>query len=122
MPRAARYLGPRGLRPPHHAQSTETAYSFHKNHTNIHIHPYIQSQIYTYTPYLLHRPVGPLLDSLMAVRVPHPIIKCLGRPLQHRVINLEDSALKVLVRSVEDFEVPASLAGQDIHGPFAGDE
>jgi hypothetical protein len=30
--------------------------------------------------------------------------------------------LKAFVRLVEDLEVPASLAGQGIHGPLAGDE
>jgi hypothetical protein len=37
-----------GLRPLHHAPSTEITHSFN-NHTNIHIYPHIQSQIYTYT-------------------------------------------------------------------------
>jgi hypothetical protein len=72
--------------------------------------------------YLIHRPVGPLPDSLTVVRAPHPILKRPSRPLQHRVLNLEDSALEVFVRSVEDFEVPTSLMGQGIHGPFAGDK
>jgi hypothetical protein len=121
-PRAVSYPSPRGLRPPHHAPSTKIAYSFNKNHTNTHIYPHTQSQIYTYTTYLIHRPIGPLPDSLTSVRAPHPIVKRPGRPLQHRVLNLEDFALEVLVRSVEDFEVPTSLVGQGIHGPFASDE
>jgi hypothetical protein len=58
----------------------------------------------------------------MVMRAPHPIVKRPSRPLQHRVLNLEDFALEVFVRSVEDFEVPASLAGQGTHGPFAGDK
>jgi hypothetical protein len=47
-PWAMCYPDPRGLRPLHHAPSTEITHSFN-NHTNIHIYPHIQSQIYTYT-------------------------------------------------------------------------
>ena len=72
--------------------------------------------------YLIHRPVGPLPDSLSAVRAPHPIEKRPSRPLQHWVLDLEDPALEAFVRLVEDFEVLAPLTGQGIHGPLAGDE
>jgi hypothetical protein len=72
--------------------------------------------------YLIHRPVGPLPNSLSAVRAPHPIKKCPSRTLQHRVLDLEDSELEAFVRLVEDLKVPASLTGQGIHGPLAVDE
>jgi hypothetical protein len=48
-------------------------------------------------PYLIHRPVEPLPDSLTTVRAPHPIEKCPGRSLQHWVLDLEDSALEAFV-------------------------
>jgi hypothetical protein len=73
-------------------------------------------------PYLIHRPIRPLLDSLSAVRAPHPVEKRPSRPLQNRVLDLEDSALEAFVRLVEDLEVPASLEGQGIHGLLTGDE
>jgi hypothetical protein len=72
--------------------------------------------------YLIQRPVRPLPDSLSAVRAPHPIEKCPNRPLQNRVLNLEDFTLEAFVRLVEDLEMPTSLAGQGIHGPLTGDE
>jgi hypothetical protein len=72
--------------------------------------------------YLIHRPVRPLPDSLSTVRAPHPIKKCPSRPLQHRVLDLEDFTLEAFVRLVEGLEVPTPLAGQGIHGPIAGDE
>jgi hypothetical protein len=56
------------------------------------------------------------------VRAPHPIEKRPSRSLQHRVLDLEDSALEAFIRLVEDLEVLAPLAGQGIHGPLAGDE
>jgi hypothetical protein len=78
--------------------STSSSCAIYRNSILIqqkpHIYPYIQSKK---TPYLLHRPVGPLPDSLTAVRGPHSIIKCLGQPLLHRVLNLEDSVLEVFV-------------------------
>jgi hypothetical protein len=73
-------------------------------------------------PYLIQRPVRPLPDSLSAVWAPHPIEKCPSRPLQNRVLDLEDFALEAFIRLVEDLKVPASLVGQGIRGPLTGDE
>jgi hypothetical protein len=72
--------------------------------------------------YLIHRPVGPLPDSLSAMRAPHSIKKRPSQLLQHRVLDQEDFALEAFVRLVEGLEVPAPLTGQGIHGPLAGDE
>jgi hypothetical protein len=72
--------------------------------------------------YLIHCPVGPLPDRLLTVRAPHPVEERPRRPLQNRVLDLEDFAFEAFVRLVEDLEMPAPLAGQSIHGPLAGDE
>jgi hypothetical protein len=56
------------------------------------------------------------------MRTPHPIEERPRRLLKHRVFNLEDFSFKVLVRLVEDLEMPTPLAGQSIHGTLAGDE
>jgi hypothetical protein len=116
MPRAACYPDNRGPQPLHHAPSTAIAHSFNKPHIPAHI----ITQMHLY---LIHRPVGPLPDSLSAVMAPHPIKKRPNRPLHHRVLDLEDSALEAFVQLVEDLKVPSSLVGQGIHhGPLAGDE
>jgi hypothetical protein len=74
------------------------------------------------SPYLIHCLVGPLPDRLSAVRTPHPVEERPRRPLKHRVLDLEDFAFEAFVRLFEDLKMPAPLAGQNIHGPLAGDE
>jgi hypothetical protein len=72
--------------------------------------------------YLINRPVGPLPDRLSAVRASNPVEECSRRPLQSRVLDLEDFAFEGFVRLVEDLEMLSPLAGQSIHSPLTGDE
>jgi hypothetical protein len=56
------------------------------------------------------------------MRTPHTIEECPRGILYHRVFDLKNFALKDFIGPVEDLIVFAPLAGQRIHGPFAGDE
>jgi hypothetical protein len=73
-------------------------------------------------PYLIHCPVRPLPDRFSVVRTPHPIEESPRRPLEHRVLDLEDFAFEALIGLVEDLKIPAPLAGQSIHDLLTGDE
>jgi hypothetical protein len=54
--------------------STSSSFAIYRNSTK---YKYIIQK----NPYLLHRPVRPFLDSIIAMRAPHPIIKRPSRPL-----------------------------------------
>jgi hypothetical protein len=74
------------------------------------------------TTYLCQRSVLPFSDDVAVVGTPHPIVKCPSGALQHVIFNLEYSTIEVLVRSVEDFEMPPSISGQSIRSPLTGNE
>jgi hypothetical protein len=61
--------------------------------------------------YLIHCLVGPLPDRLSAVRAPHPIEERPRRPLQNRVLDLEDFTFEAFVRLVEDLEYARTPRG-----------
>jgi hypothetical protein len=58
----------------------------------------------------------------MIMRTPYPVIKRPSGPLSQIIFYLENSTIEVLVRLVEDFEMPTSLLGQGIHSPLTGNK
>jgi hypothetical protein len=52
----------------------------------------------------------------------HLIIKRPCGALQHVIFNLKYSTIEVLVRLVEDIEMPTPLSGQSIRSPLASNE
>jgi hypothetical protein len=56
------------------------------------------------------------------VGTPHPVEEGSRGFLHHRVLNLVNLALEILISLVEDLVVSAPFARQRVHRPFAGDQ